>query len=79
MTLVGMRDPHEQLTVMSVCRFKQADDLASESSSPLADGKLQIYGSSDVGYVVWNDQVPGSSGRAPTEHPACPLKRYRRV
>ncbi len=26
---------------------------------------LQIYDASDVGYVVWNDQVPGSKGIPP--------------
>ena len=66
MPLVWMRDPHKQLTVLSVCRFKQEDDLASESSNPLADTMLQIYDASDNGYIVWNDQVPGSSGRPPS-------------
>ena len=42
-----------------LCRFEQGDDLASESGNPLADTMLQIYDASDVGYVVWNDQVPG--------------------
>lgn len=48
-----------------LCRFEQGDDLASESGNPLADTMLQIYDASDVGYVVWNDQVPGSKGIPP--------------
>ena len=63
--LVRLRVLHEQPTMLSLCRFKQADDLASESGNPLADTMLQIYSSSNVGYVVWNDQVPGSTGRPP--------------
>ena len=51
--------------MLSLCRFEQGDDLASESSNPLANTILQIYDVSDVGYVVWNDQVPGSKGIPP--------------
>ena len=51
--------------MLSLCRFEQGDDLASESSNPLANTILQIYDASDVGYVVWNDQVPGSKGIPP--------------
>ena len=49
----------------SLCRFEQGDDLASDSSNPLANTVLQIYDANNVGYVVWNDQVPGSKGIPP--------------
>ena len=49
----------------SLCRFEQGDDLASDSSNPLANTMLQIYDATNVGYVVWNDQVPGSKGIPP--------------
>ncbi|CAK0733555.1 hypothetical protein CVIRNUC_000294 [Coccomyxa viridis] len=50
---------------MDLKEFNQGDDLASERSNPLANTMLQIYDASDVGYVVWNDQVPGSKGIPP--------------